>query len=200
VPIEQLFDALVEQILALDAFVAELVVGFRTPLATKLMTSVTGLGSASAAAVFLGLFSLAGWDDEFRVAAAGLALAGGVVAGLMATVGRPFPPHPVCATGGAEAVAASFPSGHAAGAAVFALVATRSEALPSAPTAALAALVAASRIYLGTHYLSDTVAGVLVGAGAFLLADRALARFGGREPRNSAGTEPRDSAGSDRRR
>jgi len=34
----------------------------------------------------------------------------------------------------------------------------------------LAALVAVSRVYLGTHYLTDTVAGVGIGIAAFLLA------------------------------
>jgi membrane-associated phospholipid phosphatase len=47
--------------------------------------------------------------------------------------------------------------------------------LLSLPVAAVAVLVAVSRIYLGTHYLSDTIAGVLIGVGAFLVARR-LAR------------------------
>jgi len=59
-------------------------------------------------------------------------------------------------------------------------MASRSETLPSAPVAALAGLVVVSRVYLGTHYPSDAVAGVLIGAGAFLLARRALARFDAR--------------------
>lgn len=184
---EQLLESLLARIAALDARLIELIVGLRTPLATKLMTSVTGLGSAAAAATFLGVFRLAGWDEEFRVAAVGLAITGAVVGILMATVRRPFPPDPVCVTAGGASVATSFPSGHAAGVAVFALTADRSETLPTLPVAALAALVAVSRVYLGTHYPSDTVAGVLVGVGAFLLAERALARV--RDRRGAATDE-----------
>jgi undecaprenyl-diphosphatase len=40
----------------------------------------------------------------------------------------------------------------------------------------LAAVVAVSRIYLGTHYLSDTVAGIAIGIASVLLAERVLAR------------------------
>jgi len=92
---------------------------------------------------------------------------------LMGLVQRPFPPTPVCVTSG-EMVAHSFPSGHAAGVTVFALLAASSERLPLAPTAVLAALIAVSRMYLGTHYLSDTVVGVAIGAGAFLIVTRWL--------------------------
>jgi membrane-associated phospholipid phosphatase len=71
-------------------------------------------------------------------------------------------------------VAHSFPSGHAAGVTVFALVAARSDRLPLAPTVALAAMVAVSRMYLGTHYLSDTIVGIGIGAAGFFVATRRL--------------------------
>jgi len=174
---EQLFSALTSRIFAVDRFVAELVAELRDPLLTKVMTSVTGLGSAAAAVVFLGLFYLAGWDDELDVAVPALVLTGVVVGGLMLTVQRAFPPHPVCLRPGAEAATSSFPSGHAAGATVFALTAYRSDTLPSVLIAALAVLIAVSRIYLGTHYVSDTIAGVLIGVGAFLVARRLLPRL-----------------------
>ncbi|TKX78046.1 phosphatase PAP2 family protein, partial [Halorubrum sp. SD626R] len=51
------------------------------------------------------------------------------------------------------------------------------EELPFAATAALAALIAFSRIYLGTHYLSDTVFGVGLGIAAVLVAERILDRI-----------------------
>lgn len=170
---EQLLTAVVDAVVRLDTAVVDLVVASRAPLATKVLTSATGLGSATAALVFLGLFYLADWHEEFVLAAGTLAVVGLVVGVLMTTVGRPFPPHPVCVTDGA-AVAASFPSGHAAAVTVFAMVARRSPTLPTAPVAALAAVVAVSRVYLGTHYFSDTVAGVAIGVLAFLLVARLL--------------------------
>ena len=57
---EQPFSALASQIFAIDKLVAEMVAELREPLITKVMTSVTGLGSAAAALVLLGLFYLAG--------------------------------------------------------------------------------------------------------------------------------------------
>jgi len=171
----QLLSALTNRIFEIDRFVAEIVAELREPLITKVMTSVTGLGSAAAALVFLGLFYLAGWDDELDVAVPSVVLTGVVVGVLMLTVQRAFPPHPVCLRAGSEAATTSFPSGHAASVTVFALTAHRSDVLPSLLVAAVAVLVAVSRIYLGTHYLSDTITGVLIGVGAFLVARR-LAR------------------------
>ncbi|WP_228842269.1 phosphatase PAP2 family protein [Halococcus agarilyticus] len=160
----------------MDRVVAEAIAELREPLVTKVMTSVTGLGSAAAALVFLGLFHLAGWDDELDVAMPALVLTGVVVGGLMLTVQRAFPPHPVCLRIGSEAATTSFPSGHAASVTVFALIARRSDTLATLPVAAVAALVAVSRIYLGTHYVSDTIAGVLIGVVAFLVAQRVKRR------------------------
>jgi len=164
--VADLFDALVR----LDVVTMERIVAVRSPLATKLLVSATGLGSATAALVFVGVCYLAGWDDEYRHALVALALAGIVVGTLMLTIQRPYPPQPVCLTGTAETVASSFPSGHAAAVTVYAMTARRSEVLPSGVVAALAAAVAVSRVYLGTHYLTDTVAGVAIGIGAFWLA------------------------------
>jgi len=177
---EQLLKEAIESVQWVDAQVVELVVDLRSPILTKVMNSVTGLGSASAGLVVIGLFYLSGWRREFRVTLLALALSGVIVATLMAVVQRPYPPQPVCQTGGAETVAYSFPSGHAAAVAVYAMVARRSDVLPFSVTAALAATIAVSRFYLGTHYFSDTVVGVLIGIGTVLVAKRLLdsERFG----------------------
>ena len=160
-------------IVGLDQLAADLLVSIRDPAITKVMNSVTGLGSATAAAVIVGLFYLADWHEEVATSVLALGLTGPVVLTLMGLIQRPFPPNPVCVTSG-EMVAHSFPSGHAAGVTVFALLAARSERLPFAPTVALAAMVAVSRMYLGTHYLSDTIVGIGIGAAAFLIATRWL--------------------------
>jgi undecaprenyl-diphosphatase len=93
---------------------------------------------------------------------------------------RPDVPHLV------EAAGSSFPSGHSSAAAAawcaVALVVARHSsrrvrAIAAAAAAMVAIAVAASRALLGVHWLTDVVAGVLVGWGWFLLC--ALA-FGGR--------------------
>ena len=160
-------------LLSVDTAVAELIVAIRHPALTKLMTSVTGLGSAAAAAVFLSVFYLAGWRREFAVGAVAVGLSGIAVPALMYLVQRPFPAEPVCRTAG-SVTPHSFPSGHAAVVTILSLVSRGSEHLPFRIVTALAATVAVSRIYLGTHYLSDTLFGVALGIVA-LASGRSLA-------------------------
>lgn len=173
---ESVLADLLDALVRFDAVTMERIVAFRNPLATKILTSATGLGSATAALVFVGLGYLAGWDEEYRHALVALALSGVVVGTLMLTIQRPFPPQPVCLTDGSETVATSFPSGHAAAVTVYAMTARRSEILPFGIVATLAGVVAFSRVYLGTHYLTDTVVGVAIGIAAFLVAGWLLAR------------------------
>jgi undecaprenyl-diphosphatase len=174
---EQFVADILDFVVEIDERTVSLILDLRGPIATKVLTSVTGLGSASAAVVFLGVFYLAGWKEELLTAAVALALTGVVVGVLMRTVQRPFPPDPVCMTGDAENVATSFPSGHAAAVVVFAMIARQSPRLPFGVVAGLAAMIAFSRVYLGTHYLSDTVAGVAIGIGAFVVAERLVDRW-----------------------
>lgn len=172
---ERLTDAVIDYVLWLDALAIELVLRLRSPLVTEIMNSVTGLGAVSAGLVFVGLFYLAGWREEFLVTLVALAITGTVVAALMAIVQRPFPPQPVCLSG--EAATTSFPSGHAAAVAAYATIARSSDQLPFGVTAVLAVLVAFSRVYLGTHYLSDTLFGILLGIAAAILARRLILRI-----------------------
>ncbi|WP_336338421.1 phosphatase PAP2 family protein [Haloarcula brevis] len=168
--IAQLLADLLDLLVRVDAVTMDAIVAARTPLLTKLLTSVTGLGSATAALCFVGVCYLADWDEAFRHSLLALVLAGAFVGALMLTIQRPFPAAPVCLTDGAETVATSFPSGHAAAVTVYAMTARKSDALPFGTVATLATLVAVSRVYLGTHYLTDTVAGVGIGIAASLLA------------------------------
>jgi membrane-associated phospholipid phosphatase len=115
---------------------------------------------------------------------------------------RPPVPHLVGTSG------SSFPSGHSAAAAAawfaFALVISRHWARPgraaaAAVAAVIAIAVAASRALLGVHWLTDVVAGVMVGWGWFFLT--ALA-FGGRlqrvgEPAERAARQAREGLSRD---
>ena len=66
----------------------------------------------------------------------------------------------------------SFPSGHAAVAAAFAVGAGQEVPALVGPLAALASLVGYSRIHAGAHHASDVAAGAALGAGAGLLTRR----------------------------
>lgn len=66
----------------------------------------------------------------------------------------------------------SFPSGHSASAAAFAVGVALEEPLLAAPVALLAAGVAYGRVHTGVHYPGDVVAGLALGAGAALAVRR----------------------------
>ena len=77
-----------------------------------------------------------------------------------------------------DASFASFPSGHAVTA--FAMAVGLGALAPKLrwPLLALAALVAASRVMIGAHYLSDVLAGAGLGFAAAVLVRRAFAARG----------------------
>jgi len=158
-----------------DRLAAEFVAAIRTPFLTETMTSMTGLGSVTAGVVFVGLFYLAGWREEFVKSVVALAPRNRRL-GLMTLVERPFPPNPVCLTEGGAGTTSSFPSGHSAAVTAYAGIAWHSDELPFAVAAGFAGLISFSRIYLGTHYLSDTIFGIGLGIAAVLFAEWFLGR------------------------
>jgi membrane-associated phospholipid phosphatase len=120
----------------------------------------------------LGLALLAWRRHWLRLAAFALAVvtSEALIGPLKAAYDRPRPPDSLIATSGA-----SFPSGHAIAAAVTAvgLVLVLSPPGPmrwrwEVRAAVFAAVMALSRVYLRAHWLSDVVAGALLGAGLVL--------------------------------
>jgi membrane-associated phospholipid phosphatase len=101
---------------------------------------------------------------------------------------RARPPGSLVATSGT-----SFPSGHSIAAtvtvvaAVIALVPPgRARVAWGAAAAAFSVLMALSRAYLGAHWLSDALAGVLLGASCALLAAFAVGELQGRRTAHRA--------------
>ncbi len=133
-----------------------------------------------------------------------------VLIGLLKGIyGRARPPGSLVATSGA-----SFPSGHAVAAsvtvvaAVIALVpAGRRRAWWGLAAVAFSILMGLSRAYLGAHWLSDAVAGILLGTSCALLAGLVVGQFqrwqGGRQrpagAERPAGIRPPDRAAGRRR-
>lgn len=105
---------------------------------------------------------------------------------------RARPPGSLVATSGA-----SFPSGHAVAAsvtvvaAVIALVPSGRRMWWSSAAVAFSILMALSRAYLGAHWLSDALAGILLGTScalvAALVADQFQRRSKGRRPTGTQG-------------
>ena len=159
---------------ALDAFdqrVFHALTAVRNPALDALFGLVTNLGSSAALAV---LVIILFWylRKTGKAPLAWGAILAYVLAQLLSNalklaVGRPRPPLATLA--GSES---SFPSGHAtlSAAVLFyiAFVVTSAEPrmkVPAYAAAALAAVaVAFSRVWLGEHWLSDTVAGFILGS------------------------------------
>jgi len=141
----------------------------RGPGPDRFFTGVTELGSIWAASAAAGVLALSG---RRRAAAEGFAAAGAawlVGQGLKRVANRPRPyeanregtrvlivsPH-----------ASSWPSSHPMVLAAFTSVAGRELGLGATARTGLIALatsVAASRVYVGVHYPSDVVSGLLIG-------------------------------------
>lgn len=120
-----------------------------------------GLAAAAPAAWALGgATDEDGLEDTGRLLCEALALGWGVDALLKVTTMRERPD-------GSDRL--GFPSMHSTGAAALAAVVWREHgAAAGAPLAALAAFTALSRVHLGRHYISDTAAGLAIGAAAGL--------------------------------
>jgi undecaprenyl-diphosphatase len=141
----------------------------RGPGPDRFFTGVTELGSIWAAGAAAGVLALSG---RRRAAAKGFAAAGAawlVGQGLKRVANRPRPYQ--ADPDGARVLivpppASSWPSSHPMVLAAFTSVAGRDLGLGVTAKAALTGLgvsVAASRVYVGVHYPSDVVSGLLIG-------------------------------------
>lgn len=175
-----------------EAFALDSLRNWRTPLADRLMETVTHLGDLPVLLALAGGLAAAGWPSRSSADRGALLL---VVAGsglgnllLKAWFERPRPGPDF------EPLLSepwwSFPSGHAMMTlAFYGFLAGRLLERPGAGARALAGLlgllvvlVGLSRVYLAVHYPADVLAGYAAGA-PFLWAALALARSrGGRDP------------------
>jgi membrane-associated phospholipid phosphatase len=187
-----------------------------TPTSTRVLGWLTWLGGTAVVLPLALLLGALEWLRRRRAAVLGLLLLvvigqNLITNGVKLLVQRERPPVPHLA----DSSGFSFPSGHsAAAAATYAAVALvlgrgrpwRVKAMLAAGAAAVTAAVAASRVLLGVHWLTDVVGGVALGFGWFVVCAIAFGgallhfaapaeRVEAEEAREAAG-EAREAAGA----
>lgn len=167
-----------------DVAILRHVAGWRTSLLSMMFANITALGSLTLITlhtiIAIGILSSIG----NRRAALQVGLASGV-AWISTQVVKAIleTPRPTLVAALTEATGFSFPSGHAfTASAMYVTIAfvacryfsgTRQRRLLAGFTALIITGVAISRVYLGVHYPSDILSGVLLGAGwAVILESR----------------------------
>lgn len=149
----------------------------------SLMLEITSLGTGSTVLMIVGVAALFLALTRHRYSAA-LLLAATAGGGFVNIVLKHYfeRPRPHVFEWGTNALSSSFPSGHAMSATIVyttvAYLAARLQkrawerALTMALAASIILAISASRVYLGVHYPSDVVAGMIIGIGwsAFCMA------------------------------
>jgi membrane-associated phospholipid phosphatase len=174
-----------------DAWLRLMISGRATPLtAIAKVFNVLGLVYVTLPVriAIVGFLAFRRWWWHLAAFAAAMVISEVLIGQLKGIYSRARPPGPLVATTGA-----SFPSGHAiaasvtAVAAVIALVpAGRRRAWWGAAAVVFSVLMGLSRAYLGAHWLSDAVAGILLGTSCALVtalvAGQAQQLWTGRRP------------------
>ncbi len=176
------------KLLGVDAAVLRAVARARQPWLDGLAVDLTSLGSPLLVALFtiaLGSVLLARGDARGAVAIAAAAFAAGLITlAVKPLLGRP---RPDLVARLVEGTGFSYPSGHSlASAAVYLTAAfvvarhlplARQQAGAVIFAAAVVLMIGFSRVYLGVHYPSDVLGGILLGAAWASLAAAALHRL-----------------------
>ena len=159
---------------ALDDAVLRWILPHRDPALDAIMLEITSLGTASVATMVVGVAALFLWLNKHKHSAILLFVStfGGVILNNLLKLGFSRP-RPEIIPWAAKATFYSFPSGHAMSATVVystvAYLAARLQRTHAARAAIMfiAAIIifiiCGSRVYLGVHYPSDVIAGVIVG-------------------------------------
>jgi undecaprenyl-diphosphatase len=159
---------------AFDDRVLQLLAEQRSPALDRAVLEITFLGTGSVLLVMVAISGMFLWLSNHRYSALLLLISttGGIILNNLLKAGFSRP-RPQIVEWGVLALSSSFPSGHAMSAAVVygtvAYLAGRLQRrrLHRAITIALAGLliilISVSRLYLGVHYPSDVIAGVIIG-------------------------------------
>ena len=159
---------------AFDDTVLKWLAGHRTPLLDAAMLEITFLGTGTVVLMIVAISGLFLWLTKHKYSALLLLIStvGGILMNnlLKAGYGRP---RPQLVEWGTHVVSWSFPSGHAMSAAVvYGTVAYLAARLQERHlhrlvtllcAAVLILLIGFSRLYLGVHYPSDVIAGIIIG-------------------------------------
>jgi undecaprenyl-diphosphatase len=169
-----------------DVLVLRQFAEWRSPLLTIIFSNLTALGSTTliflhTLVAFALLLSTRDKAGAYQLGAASL----GSSILTQATKGFVDRPRPTAIPALAEAFGSSYPSGHALSAAAMYVTITilacrhlpqlRQRRMLRAMAAVIIIAIAVSRLYLGVHYATDIVSGMLLGTGWALLLARAFA-------------------------